>query len=230
MFFARSHPPAVREERLQSLWLAVNTPELAADELPAGPARGAIAVYEPDEPDECGALALCVLVRSLGDGALACWSWDGPLEAAALRRAIEAALCFAEGMGFLFDDDALASADAGSRRQALDLWWELSGWSEHVAEVRPDAEDTEAVASLVTPLPAVAATAETAPAPSAPRTRLPVRLPLTKFRRRLGAPQPEPPAERSAGSALGRLRLVKRARSGGTPDRPPLWLRLLGSF
>lgn len=225
MFFARSHPPAAGDERLRSLWLAVNTPELAADELPAGPARAAIGVHE--EAD--GAFALCVLVRSLGDGALGCWSWDGVIEPDALQRAVDAALSFAEGMGFLFDDDALASADLEQRRRALDLWWELSGWNASAAEVResPAAAANTAVPQTLAPVPfiPVRERSEGLPLAGAPEA-----LPLTKFRRRLGAPPSEPPAERSEPSALGRLRLVKRARAEAKGDRPPFWLRLLGSF
>jgi hypothetical protein len=123
MFFSRSHPLVVREEQLRSLRLALNTPELTADELPAGPARAAIAVHE--EPD--GSVALSVLVSSLGNGALVCWSWDGATESGTLETAIDAALSFAEGMGFLFDDDALSSASPEARRRALDHWLACAG-------------------------------------------------------------------------------------------------------
>lgn len=216
MFFSRSHPLDVREEQLRSLRLALNTPELTADELPAGPARAAIAAHQ--KPD--GSVALSVLVRSLGNGALVCWSWDGATEPGTLETAIDAALSFAEGMGFLFDDDALSSASPEARRRALDHWWELTGWPV------PDAASAEASieAGAGRRVQAVAL------APATRAAREP--LPLTKFRRRLAPlpPQPAVPEPKPDGSMLGRLRLVKRARTGEAGERPPLWLRLLGSF
>ena len=224
MFFTRSRPPRAAEDRLRSLWLAVNTPDLAADELPSGPARAAIAVCE----EATGAFALSVLVRSLGDGSLACWSWDGAIDAGGLRRAADAALSFAESMGFLFDDDALSSPDAAARRRALDFWWEVTGWSPTAREAPRSAEAFARAAGPESAAPAAAHRApESVASAAAPP---PERLPLTKFRRRLGAAPAEPPASRPEVSTLGRVRLVKRARPDGTADRRPFWLRLLGSF
>ena len=224
MFFTRSQPPGAAEDRLRSLWLAVNTPDLAADELPSGPARAAIAVCE----EATGAFALSVLVRSLADGSLACWSWDGAIDAGGLRRAADAALSFAESMGFLFDDDALASSDDAARRRALDFWWEVTAWSASVREAPPSAA---ALARAAEPEAPAAADAHRALEPvEAAAAPPPERLPLTKFRRRLGAAPAEPPAGRPEVSRLGRVRLVKRARPDGAADRRPFWLRLLGSF
>lgn len=216
MFFSRRRPLAVREEQLRSLRLALNTPDLAAEDLPAGPARAAIAVRE--EAD--GGMALSVLVRSLGDGSLVCWSWDGVLAPDTLARAVDAALSFGEGMGFLFDDDALSEGSEEIRQRALDHWWELSGWS------TADAPAANASA-LEAPCLAPPEEALAWPLPTAKE-----RLPLTKFRRRLGGAAAEPLAlaPRPEGSALGRLRLVKRARTEEAAERSSLWLRLLGSF
>lgn len=213
MFFPRVRPPAVREEGLRSLWLALNTPELSAGDLPAGPARAAIALHE----DAATGVGLSVVVRSLADGQGACWRWSGDLDGDALREALDAALSFAEDMGFLFDDDALAEERPEARRRAVDGWWEVAGW--------PGAG--EAASRPAAPQPEAAAPHAGEAAPEAPRAP----LPLTKFRRRL-APEPateaaSPPARPSA---LGRLRLVRRVRSPEGAERPPLWLRLLGSF
>ncbi len=207
MFLPRSRPLDVREAALRGLRLSLNSPELSAGELPAGPARAGIAVHDGDD----GGLALTIAVRSLGTGAMVSWSWTAALDETSLPRAVEAALSFAEGMGFLFDDDALAGGEDGeARHRALDAWWELAGWpappSEAAAEeCEPASEGATAVASA-----------------------LGERIPLTKFRRRLGPPLPEKPAAPERGPALGRLRLVKRARDG--EGRSPRWLRLLGSF
>jgi hypothetical protein len=216
MFSPRSRPPAVREEQLRSLRLTLNSPELAAGELPAGPARAAIALHDERE----GILALSVVVQSVGSGARVCWSWDETLSPATVQTATDAALSFAESMGFLFDDDAIGVASVEVRRRALDHWWELVGWP---------VADAEAEIALAQP--ARVENDGLAPAPEA-QGMARERLPLTKFRRRLGPPLAEPaaPEARRQGSALGRLRLVKRAHPGEAAERPPLWLRLLGSF
>jgi len=248
MFFPRTRPLSVREEQLRSLRLSLNTPELIAGELPAGPARAAITLHQ--EPD--GSLVLSVLVRSLGSGTLMGWSWDERVDAGGETRVTEAALSFGESMGFLFDDDAFRATEddafaakaLDARRLALDHWWELVGW--------PTVESGPGV-DAAAPIPGIAATVpDSAPAvphpaddglpsakpgglPPAKRDGLPPAkrdgLPLTKFRRRLGAAPLEAAAAgpKPQASALGRLRLIKK-KSEEVGERPPLWLRLLGSF
>jgi len=217
MFFPRSRPQIAREEQLRSLRLTLNSPDLAAGELSAGPARAAITLHE--EAD--GSVVLCVVVQSLGSGARACWSWDEGIESANVVSATDAALTFAESMGFLFDDDALASASPEARRVALDHWWELVGLPAPEAPATPSEPEagTEAVGTLE-----MTEQMELLKSP-VPREG----LPLTKFRRRLG-PQPAAPEPKPRASALGRMRLIKRARRGEAGERPSLWLRLLGSF
>jgi hypothetical protein len=238
MFSPRNRALSVREEQLRSLRLSLNTPELGASELPTGPARGAIALHQ--EPD--GSRAISVVVQSLGSGELVCWSWDEPVDAEIETRVTEAALSFGESMGFLFDEDAFAAPSPDVRRVALDHWWELVGWPTAEAESAslPAILDPIALASEPETIELAAPLVDEAPDGSVV-AHLPVLaraaregLPLTKFRRRLGptpveagapAPDPKPQA-----SALGRLRLVKKIRSGEAGRRPSLWLRLLGSF
>ncbi len=211
MFLPRSEPPVVREEQLRELRLALNTPHLSMPDLPSGPAQAAILVYE----EAGGPLALCVLVRSLRDGSLLCWSWEDETEPGALLAAVEAALSFGEAMGFLFDDDAFSTAMAPEdRRRTLGHLWEMSGWPP--SDAAPEAES-----------PAAAARAS-APADAVTQAPLPLvdRLPLTKFRRR---PEPQPAAPQE-GAALGRVRLVKRVTAEAVGERLPRWLRLFGSY
>lgn len=220
MFFPRSRPQIVREEQLRSLRLTLNSPALAVGEVPAGPARAAIAVHE----EAGGSLALCVVVLSLGSGVRACWCWDEAIEPVNVVSATDAALSFAESMGFLFDDDALASESPEARRVAVDQWWELVGLPAPETPAAPGVSEaaTEAVVTLdmteQMELPSTSASREG--------------LPLTKFRRRLGPhpAAPAAPAPKPRASALGRMRLIKRARRGEAGERPSLWLRLLGSF
>lgn len=217
MFFPRSGPLVVHEEQLRVLRHALNTPELEAGDLPAGPARAAIALH--DDPE--GGIALSVVVQSLSSGAIACWSWEGAVAPNLVERVIEAALSFGESMGFRFDEDALRGADLEARHRALEQWWELVGWPVREA---PRGTSGPPRAPGGAGVGAVAA----ASAGGSP----PESLPLTKFRRRLGpAPSPPPaPEAKSPTSALGRMRLVKVAKTGEGAERPPLWLRLLGSF
>jgi hypothetical protein len=151
----------------------------------------------------------------------ACWCWDEAIEPVNVVSATVAALSFAESMGFLFDDDALASASSEARRVALDHWWELVGLPAPEAPATPSEPEagTEAVVTLE-----MTEQMELLKSP-VPREG----LPLTKFRRRLD-PQPAAPEPKPRASALGRMRLIKRARRGEAGERPSLWLRLLGSF
>jgi hypothetical protein len=217
MFSPRRRPLIAREEQLRSLRLTLNTPELMAGEMPAGPARAAIAVH--DDPD--GSLRLTVVVQSLGTGTLVCWSWEGGIEPATIGSATDAALSFCESMGFLFDDDVLADVTPEARERAVGHWSELvGGFSSGIDE------SIEELSSIVE----ADALSEDAAAPAERFAR--ESLPLTKFRRRLGPPPiaPAAPEAKPQASALGRLRLVKRARSAEAGERPPRWLRLLGSF
>jgi hypothetical protein len=97
----------------------VSTPVLAA-----GPARAAIVVHEEDGVPRFG-----VAVRSLRSGACVIYELDEDLaaDASGCEVALDAALTFGESMGFLFDDDALASADPHARRRALAALAELLG-------------------------------------------------------------------------------------------------------
>lgn len=102
---------------LRGLVISLNSPVVALESLPSGPASAAIAVHE------CGA-TLCV--RSLRTGQVIFFTTGEDL-ADDRRVAQDAALSFAESMGFLFDDDVVeARGDAGIE-EAARLWRELCG-------------------------------------------------------------------------------------------------------
>jgi hypothetical protein len=63
MFSPRQRPMLLVAERLLSLRLSMNTPVVSTDELPAGPARAAIAIHS-----EAGSTRFTVAVRSLRQG------------------------------------------------------------------------------------------------------------------------------------------------------------------
>jgi hypothetical protein len=224
MFSPRAHPPAIPEAALRSLRLALNAPVLIAGELPAGPAQAGIAVHVDESS---GGIALTVAVRSLADGSLVCWSFEGDLAGASLDHAIETALSFGESMGFVFDDDLLVQEESDERSRGLEQWSELLGWP----AAGPATIDLET--EVLAP-PPVDEVPQQPAAPHAARPRSSKEgVPLTKFRRRLGGPPPPelaPAPAKTTHASLGRLRLVKRARTGEGGERRPLWLRLLGSF
>jgi hypothetical protein len=124
MYFPRRTAPLhLTAERLGGLRLSLNTPVIATEELPVGPARAAIAVHE--EPD--GRPNLTVGVHSLKSGAVVLYSYDGDLrQDSSLAVGLDAALSFAESMGFLFDDDEVGEqAGDAARERAYGLWCEL---------------------------------------------------------------------------------------------------------
>jgi hypothetical protein len=106
----------------RSLHLSLNAPVIAIDELPVGPARAAVALCAPAD----GGLHLQIAVRSLRTGEVVAVASALPAENAPDERAaVDAALSFAEGMGFLFDEDEIADGDEAAGEKAAALWHDL---------------------------------------------------------------------------------------------------------
>lgn len=105
---------ALHGRGLRALHVSLNSPVVAHESLPSGPASAAVAL------DAHGAL---VCLRSVRTGQTAFFG-SGEELAAAPRLALDAALSFAEGMGFLFDDDEVALR---GDEAALQLWQEHCG-------------------------------------------------------------------------------------------------------
>jgi hypothetical protein len=122
-FLPRSTPLELSADRLRGLRLSLNTPVVSIEDLPAEPARAAIAVH--DEFD--GSPNITVGVYPLRSGVPVLFSFEGGLrDQSALANGIDAALSFGESMGFLFDEDELESClTEEARSRALDLWREL---------------------------------------------------------------------------------------------------------
>lgn len=116
MFSPRQRPLLLVADRLLSLRLSINTPVVATDELPAGPARAAIAIHS-----EAGRTCFTVAVRSLGHGASVLYELDGEdfREADRQALALDASLSFGESMGFLFDDDLVVDRQPETLRRAV---------------------------------------------------------------------------------------------------------------
>ena len=104
VLFARQDPPDPTRSALRALRPSLNTPVLGVEELPPGPASAAIACLAG-----AGGPRISLALRSLRSGEVVFFGpeqgigeWQGP------ELALDAALSFAESMGFLFDDDRLA--------------------------------------------------------------------------------------------------------------------------
>jgi hypothetical protein len=253
-FLRRTRPLELTAGRMRALRLSLNTPVVATQELPVGPARAAIAIHA--EPR--GGLGITVGVRSLAGGSVVLYGFEGAVTAGVVNEVMDAALSFAEGMGFLFDDE-LVGNDPASQEKALVRWREALGSGEGTfpdagleAEPEPVLElfDLEGGDLTDPPVPAplpptpqeplrLAASplaspeaAERAPDEPAfePAVELPATLPLTKFRLRADrTPEPkeldESPAPKApAKRPLGRLRLERRRSNKLVQDARRSWL------
>ena len=119
VFFQRTAPLQVAPAQVRGLRLSLNTPVLATEDLPIGPARAAILIHSEGARGE----TLTVGVRSLRASRIALYSVDADIRGhASFDVALDAALSFAESMGFLFDEERSATARPGPRRAAHGLW------------------------------------------------------------------------------------------------------------
>lgn len=134
---------------IQVLHLSLNAPVIAIDALPVGPARAGIALCR----DSAGTLDLRIAVRSLRTGQLAVYAPGGSI--AAGEPIVDAALAFAEGMGFLFDEDEVAVRGEGSEDAVAALWRDLVEEVPERLRSRATEADPEGVAPAAEPEPAL---------------------------------------------------------------------------
>ena len=167
MFVPARPPLNAQGPELRSLRLSMNNPVVGVEGLPLGPARAGIAVHEGPGGD----LLLTVALRSVRAGDVVCFSPDAT-EGPDAPSPLDAALSFAEGMGFLFDEEVVTAGDEEGEREAQRLWLEL------VAPHAMPALDAIESASLATGDVEEPIRYELAAARVAPNT-----IPLTKFRR-----------------------------------------------
>ena len=258
-FLRRTRPLELTAGRMRALRLSLNTPVVATQDLPVGPARAAIAIHA----EARGGLAITVGVRSLACGSAVLYGFEGAIRSGLVSEVMDAALSFAESMGFLFDDE-LVGNDTASQEKALVRWHEAIGAAEasfpaNEPELEPVLELFELEGGDLTDPPVPAVLPPTSheieriapralPAPEAgepgaeglsfqPAGEAPAALPLTKFRVRADkAPAPKAPdapeAPRAPGKRpLGRLRLERRRSNELVQDARRSWLlRLLTSF
>jgi hypothetical protein len=122
MFLRRTEPILLTKDGLAGLCASLNRPVVDIEDLPVGPARAAIVLHR----DEVGRRSLAVVLRSEESGAVTLFEFHGELNSDD-SQGMDAGLAFAESMGFLFDDDLIASGDPAARQRAADHWCDLTG-------------------------------------------------------------------------------------------------------
>jgi hypothetical protein len=141
-FLRRLRPLEVVGERVRSLRVSLNAPVLTTADLPAGPARAMVVVHQ----DARGRMDATVGARSVVSGETAYWSFDGELQSSAdVSVAADAALTFAESLGFLFDEGALSGPAA---EKAFRAWAE--GQPDGASPLQPRGEPAASRASAGT--------------------------------------------------------------------------------
>jgi hypothetical protein len=112
--FARQEAPEPARSALRSLRCSLNTPVVVVEDLPAGPATAAIACLRGP-----AGWRVALAIRSERSGQVVFFGPDDELrEWQGQELALDAALSFAESMGFLFEDDRVRESPAEARR----LW------------------------------------------------------------------------------------------------------------
>jgi hypothetical protein len=129
MKFCAHSAPARTTAALLNVRRSLNTPVLAIDQLPVGPATAAIAAHA--DPRD-GLPRYTLAVRSERSRGVVFFSArDEDLAGSEPTLAAEAALSLAEGMGFLFENDAPLICG----RAAALIWVEFAGTLEPSAAV-----------------------------------------------------------------------------------------------
>jgi hypothetical protein len=124
VFFPRSKPLSIAPAHVRGLRLSLNTPVVATEDLPIGPARAAILIHEEPGRGE----TVSIGIRSLRAERFAIYGIDPEADGeTTFDVAVDAALSFAESMGFLFDEDELADGGAPARARCFGLWKDLLG-------------------------------------------------------------------------------------------------------
>jgi len=149
---------------LRALHLALNSPIVSLDGLPVGPATAAVAFHAGEAP------GVTLVVRSQCSPRVAYFTAepDGA-DAQYPEVVLDAALSFAERMGFVFDEDAVGERDATA------LWVAFLG-EEALAADPLDALETRGAEEPLAPVLEALADPTTMAA-------LPPALLLSKFRR-----------------------------------------------
>jgi len=138
MFLPAASAPDPAATRLRVLRLSLNTPILAIEGLPVGPARAAIALVQ----GPTRSFRLEVAIHSLRTDQVLFYAYEAAPEAGGLAASdFEAALSFAGGMGFLFEGDRIDGRDAVGGPDALRLWNDWVGKAAQPPRSEPQANE-----------------------------------------------------------------------------------------
>jgi hypothetical protein len=124
VFFPRTTPLAIAPAQVRGLRLSLNTPVVATEDLPIGPARAAILIHAEGSRGE----TVTIGIRSLRASRVVLFSIDPDVSGeASFDVTLDAALSFAESMGFLFDEDEVGDGGAQAKTRCLGMWRDLIG-------------------------------------------------------------------------------------------------------
>ena len=131
MIFLADAPLETGCSELEALYVSLNSPVVTLDSLPVGPASAAVALHMNPRP------GVTLAVRCVRTGRVAFFT-SGPCEVVEDAKVLlDAALSFAESMGFLFDEDEVAARGEQGPREAARLWLDLLGKeAEHSEKTR----------------------------------------------------------------------------------------------
>lgn len=131
MIFLADAPLESGCSELAALYVSLNSPVVTLDSLPVGPASAAVALHMDPHP------GVTLAVRCVRTSRVAFFT-SGPCEAAEDAKVLlDAALSFAESMGFLFDEEEVAARGEKGPREAARLWLDLLGEeAEHPEETQ----------------------------------------------------------------------------------------------
>jgi hypothetical protein len=245
MYFRRHEPVLLTEDGLEGLCASLNRPVVHVDGLPVAPARAVIALHR----DLQGQRSVVIGVRSEEPGVAVLYAYRGEPDATD-RQAMDDGLAFAEGMGFLFDEDQLQSQGPGARARAFQHWCEIAGHDLHAGGPHPasPAGDSSEMDDLLAGAPAIDQLDDLVEA-------VPEGGVLSKFRREAapaepavagaapGIPEPltaeastEPAVDYASDSEdgvparLGRIPIVRKKNPQAEVPESPLLTRLLARF
>lgn len=133
MIFPADRPLEGACSSVRALYVALNSPVVRQEPLPVGPASAAVALHARAD-------GVSVVLRSVRTGQR-CFFTSRPEQTAA-ELALDAALSFAEALGFVFDENEVAPDGAGAQAAAR-LWCELIGETPE-----PQGDTTDPVSAL----------------------------------------------------------------------------------
>jgi len=121
MIFSADAPLEVGCRELRALHVSLNSPVVTLERLPVGPASAVVAFHAGANP------GVTLAVRSIRTGHVTFFTAGGAEAVDYPDVVLDAALSFAESMGFLFDEDVVEALGDRGPREAARLWIELLG-------------------------------------------------------------------------------------------------------